>query len=175
MQKVISIAIQSHIFPLEQISCDDPVLEQEQKKYFIFHLALRIPEPLNYILDVQLCVPLGIYKLWRSETGHFPNCRTRDQSRHLLEWRSGIWPGPLYPRAGTDQALGPPEPTATGPGLTQPKRLALWVRTAPTFMLCTPPSIFDVGLNPTISPVTHWAQLFHHKHPHDLPKMLSRP
>jgi hypothetical protein len=34
----------------------------------------------TYILDVQLCVPLGICKLWRSKTGHFPNCRTRDQS-----------------------------------------------------------------------------------------------
>jgi hypothetical protein len=37
----------------------------------------------TYILDVQLCVPLGICKLWRSKTGHFPNCRTRDQSQHL--------------------------------------------------------------------------------------------
>jgi hypothetical protein len=32
----------------------------------------------------------------------------------LLEWRSGIRPDPLYPRAGANKALGPPEPTATG-------------------------------------------------------------
>jgi hypothetical protein len=37
-------------------------------------------------------------------------------------------------------------------GLTQPKRLACWVRTTPTFMLCSPIINFQCGSNPTISP-----------------------
>jgi hypothetical protein len=55
-------------------------------------------------------------------------------------------------------------------GLTQPKRLAWWVRTAPTFMLCSPTINFRCGTNSTISPVTHRAQLFHHMttHVHNL-------
>jgi len=39
------------------------------------------------------------------------------------------------------------------------------VRTAPPYILGSPPSIFDVGLNLTVSPVTHQAQLFHHIQP----------
>jgi hypothetical protein len=33
----------------------------------------------------------------------------------LLEWRSGIRHGQLYPRAGTSPGLGPPEPTTIRP------------------------------------------------------------
>jgi hypothetical protein len=47
-------------------------------------------------------------------------------------------------------------------GLAQPKRPAWWVRTALTFMLCSPTINFRCGNNPTISPVTYRAQLFHH-------------
>jgi hypothetical protein len=40
-------------------------------------------------------------------------------------------------------------------GLTQSKRLAYWVRTAPTFILCSPTINFRCGTNPTISPSSH--------------------
>jgi hypothetical protein len=33
--------------------------------------------------------------------------------RQMLEWRSGIWLGSLYPRAGAHQVLGVPKPTTT--------------------------------------------------------------
>jgi hypothetical protein len=59
-------------------------------------------------------------------------------------------------------------------GLTQPKRLSWWVRSTLTYIV-PPPSVFNVGLNTIISPVTHWVQLFHHNHLCDLSKMLSRP
>jgi hypothetical protein len=54
--------------------------------------------------------------------------------------------------------------------LIQPKRLAWWVRTALTFMLCSPTINFRCGNNPKISPVTHRTQHFPHMttHAHNL-------
>jgi hypothetical protein len=55
-------------------------------------------------------------------------------------------------------------------GLTQSKRLAWRVRTALTFMLCSPTINFRCETNPTISPVTNRTQLFSHMttHVHNL-------
>jgi hypothetical protein len=91
---------------------------------------------------------------------------------------SGIRPGNLYPCERNPaqefilmcRHLNRPKSNGVhnnkNLGLTQPKRLACWVRTTPTFMLCTLIINFQCGSNPTISPVTHRAQLFHHMTTH---------
>jgi hypothetical protein len=74
---------------------------------------------------------------------------------------AACWSSDLYSASGVASMLH----HRTAAGLLQPR-----------ISCCAPPpSISNVGLNPTISPVTHWAQLFHHNHPCDLPKTLSRP
>jgi hypothetical protein len=44
---------------------------------------------------------------------------------HLLEWRSGIRPNSLYPRADTPSSLGPPEPTTIGLGPNSTQKTSL--------------------------------------------------
>jgi hypothetical protein len=56
------------------------------------------------------------------------------------------------------QALGPPEPTTTCLGSNSTQKTSLVGEDCPPPICCAPPSsISDVGLNLTISPITHWA------------------
>lgn len=48
-------------------------------------------------------------------------------------------------------------------GNHQQPRYQAWWKVAPPCMLCSPPSIFNMGLNLTIFPITHRAQFFNHK------------
>jgi hypothetical protein len=43
----------------------------------------------------------------------------------MLEWRSWIQPGPLYPQAGAPSGLGPTEPTTTDPGPISTQKTSL--------------------------------------------------
>jgi hypothetical protein len=56
----------------------------------------------------------------------------------LLEWRSGFRPSPLDPRAGTHQALGPPEPTTTGLGLNSTQKTSLMGEDCPHLYVVLP-------------------------------------
>jgi hypothetical protein len=85
----------------------------------------------------------------------------------VLEWRSGIRPDPFYPRAGVSSGLRSTEATTTGLGPNSTQNTSLMGEDCPHLYVAPPPSIPDVGLNPTISPVTHWVKLSSHNHPCD--------
>jgi hypothetical protein len=66
-------------------------------------------------------------------------CAGRRRSRtSLLEWRSRIRPGPLYPRVSAPLGLSPPEPTTISSEPNTTQKTSLMGENCPTFMLCSP-------------------------------------
>jgi len=66
------------------------------------------------------------------------------------DWYTSSYKWPLFVFcSAANLLLVVAQPTKVS-GLTQPKRLALWVRTAPPYMLCSPTINFRCGLNLTL-------------------------
>jgi hypothetical protein len=79
--------------------------------YYIFSRINSVPE---FTSAFTKCATRNTAAVQRRKGGHAALLRQPFQlSPKLLEWRSGIRPGPLYPRAGAPSSLGPPEPTTT--------------------------------------------------------------